>query len=56
MSESLQPPSATQICSELQDLILRDLLGPAGGPEEIIDEPYFRDRFILSILALYTRL
>ncbi len=51
MSESLQPPSANQIRSELNDLILHDLLGPAGGPEEIIDEPYVRDRYILGLLA-----
>lgn len=31
MPESLKPPSANQIRQELQDLILRDLLGPAGG-------------------------
>ena len=34
MPESLKPPSANQIRSELQDLILRDLLGPAGGLEK----------------------
>jgi len=56
MPESLKLPTVNQTRSELQDLILRDLLGPAGGPEEIIDEPYVRDRFILSILALYTLL
>ena len=32
-------------------LILRDLLGPAGGQEEIIDESYVRDRYILGLLA-----
>lgn len=51
MSESLQPPSTNQIRFELQDLILRDLLGPAGGPEEIVDEQYVRDRYILGLLA-----
>lgn len=51
MTESLKPPSANQIRSELQDLILRDLLGPAGGEEEIIDESYVRDRYILGLLA-----
>ena len=30
MPESLQLPSAVQIRRELQNLILRDLLGPAG--------------------------
>lgn len=56
MIDTLIPPSFNQIRSELQDLILRDLLGPAGGPEKIIDEPYVRDRSILGILALYTLL
>ena len=28
-----------------------DLLGPAGGEEEIVDEPYVRDRYILGLLA-----
>ena len=51
MPESLQPPSTNQIRQELQDLILRDLLGPAGGEEEIIDEAYVRDRYILGMLA-----
>ncbi len=43
MPESLIAPSANQIRQELQDLILRDLLGPAGGEEEIIDEGYVHD-------------
>lgn len=38
MPESLQPPNANQISQEIQDLILRDLLGPADGEEEVIDE------------------
>ena len=36
---------------ELQDLILRDLLGPAGGQEEVVEEQYVRDRYILGLLA-----
>ncbi|PWB56025.1 MAG: helicase [Anaerolineales bacterium] len=51
MPESLQPPSANQIRQELEDLILHDLLGPAGGDEEIVDEAYVRDRYILGLLA-----
>ena len=39
MSDVLSPPSSTQIRQELQSLILRDLLGPTGGEDEIIDEP-----------------
>ena len=51
MSEMLSPPTHAQIRAELQELILRDLLGPAGGEEEIVDEPYVRDRYILGLLA-----
>ena len=51
MSEILAPPTHAQIRAELQELILRDLLGPAGGEEEIVDEPYVRDRYILGLLA-----
>lgn len=51
MSDVLPLPSSTQIRQELHDLILRDLLGPAGGEEEIVDEPYMHDRYILGLLA-----
>jgi hypothetical protein len=51
MPDSLKPPTTNQIRQELQDLILRDLLGPAGGEEEIVDETYVRDRYILGLLA-----
>jgi hypothetical protein len=51
MSEVLSSPTAGQIRAELQGLILHDLLGPAGGEEEVIDEPYVRDRYILGLLA-----
>ena len=51
MSEALLPPSHTQIRAELERLILGDLLGSAGGEEEVVDEPYVRDRYILGLLA-----
>ena len=51
MQDLLLRPSAHQTRRELQDLILRDLLGPAGGEEEIVDEAYVRDRYILGLLA-----
>jgi hypothetical protein len=46
MPETLSTPSTTQIRHELQNLILKDLLGPAGGEEEILEEPYVRKRYI----------
>lgn len=32
------PPSSLQLRAQLQDMVGKDLLGPAGGPEEIIAE------------------
>ncbi len=54
MLESLIAPSANQIRQELQDLILRDLLGSAGGEEEIIDECYVHDRYYIFGLLPHT--
>jgi len=51
MLETLNLPSPHQIRQELQGLVLQDLHGPAGGEEEIIDEQYVRDRYILGKLA-----
>ena len=51
MPELLQSPNADQIRAELQDLILRDLHGPASGEEEIIDEGYVHDRYILGLVV-----
>ena len=51
MSAPLLVPTTVQIRAELHDLILRELLGPAGGEEEIINEAYVRDRYILGLLA-----
>ncbi len=41
----------SEIRAALQDAIVRDLLGPAGGAEEIIDEQNVRGRYILGLLA-----
>ena len=43
MPESLNRSSINQIRIELQDLVLRDMLRPTGGDEEIIDKAYVRD-------------
>ena len=51
MSDTIPKPTQVQIRQELQRLVLNDLLGPAGGKEEIIDELYVRDRYILGLLA-----
>ncbi len=50
INQSLQPPSASTIRDELEQLVLGELRGPAAGPsEEIIEKP--RDRYLVGILA-----
>src|SRR5271157_2786487 len=44
-------PSPTKIREELEGMVLKDLLGPIGGPEEEIDEPSVRDRYLVGLLA-----
>jgi hypothetical protein len=44
-------PSPTKIREELEQMVLKDLLGPVGGPEEEIDEPSVRDRYLVGMLA-----
>ncbi len=36
---------------ELQRLVIAELLGPVGGPEEIVTESTVRDRYLLGMLA-----
>ena len=40
-----------KIRDEVEQRVLDDLLGPVGGPEEEIDEPSVRDRYLLGMLA-----
>src|SRR6516164_8156014 len=52
MPAVLQPvPPASQIRSELLDAVLLDLLGPAHGPDEELDERNVRDRYLVGMLA-----
>lgn len=44
-------PSPVKIRQELLEIVRRDLLGPANGPEEVITEQTVRDRYILGLLA-----
>ena len=44
-------PSSSQIREELLDLVIKDLLGPAGGPDEEIAESSVRDRYLVGMLA-----
>ncbi len=43
--------STAPLRQELEDLIRRDLLGPAGGEQEIITEQSVRNRYLLGMLA-----
>jgi hypothetical protein len=47
----LQAPTPAAIRAELEAAVLRDLLGPAGGPEEEVDESSLRDRYLIGLLA-----
>ena len=48
---SLLSSSPINIRQELLDIVLKDLRGPAEGPEEIIKEQTVRDRYVLGLLA-----
>src|SRR6266699_694362 len=47
----LQAPSTAALRDELERLVLYDLLGPAGGSEEEVDEGSVRDRYLVGALA-----
>jgi hypothetical protein len=51
LSSILQPLSPSALRDELERLVVQDLLGPAGGPEEEIDESNVRDRYLVGALA-----
>ncbi len=44
-------PSPTKIREELEQMVLKDLLGSVEGPEEEIDERSVRDRYLVGMLA-----
>ena len=44
------PPSPSAIRDELERLVLLDLLGPAGGPEEEVEDSSVRDRYLVGAL------
>ena len=46
----LRPPSESALRDELERLVLLDLLGPAGGPDEEV-EGNVRDRYLVGMLA-----
>ena len=44
-------PSQYQLRSELESMVLGDLLGPAGGESEELTERTVRDRYLVGVLA-----
>lgn len=44
-------PTALDLRARLHEMVCKDLLGPAGGPEEEIDERNVRSRYIVGLLA-----
>lgn len=51
--EILKLPSPAKIREELEELVVRELLGPAGGPDEELSEKNMRpkERYLLGMLA-----
>jgi len=47
----LAAPSPAALRDELEQLVLLDLLGPAGGPEEEVNESNVQDRYLVGMLA-----
>ena len=51
MYETLEIPSAIELRAELEEMVCKDLLGPAGGPSEELDEANVRGRYVVGLLA-----
>src|ERR1039458_3094574 len=49
----LVPPSPSEVREELTQMVVKDLLGPAGGPEEELnkDDARVRERYLVGMLA-----
>ena len=47
----LNPPNHFQIREEFESLVLHDLLGPARGPDEELDERWVSSRYLVGWLA-----
>jgi hypothetical protein len=44
-------PTPTQLRALLEEMVLGDLLGPAGGPDEELTEGNVHDRYLVGVLA-----
>ena len=51
MPETLKSPSPLELRAQLEDMVRKDLLGPASGLDEEIAEATVRGRYIVGMLA-----
>src|SRR5260221_8188978 len=49
--EVLTLPSPAAMRAELEEMVLRDLLGPAGGPKEELEDDRVQERYLVGMLA-----
>ena len=47
----LNIPTPAALREELEMMVVRDLLGPAGGPDEELDDARVHDRYLVGMLA-----
>src|SRR5262249_59314143 len=48
---STEMPTPVGFRTMLEEMVVGDLLGPAGGPEEELTERNVRDRYLVGVLA-----
>src|SRR5690349_17069952 len=48
-------PSPRALRQRLEDAVVRDLLGPAGGPDEEVEERGVSERYLVGMLAPKSR-
>lgn len=51
MSQLENKKTPLELRTELHKMVVADLLGPAGGEEETVDEQNVRSRYVAGLLA-----
>ncbi len=51
MTQLKTEPDSLDLRTQLHRMVVADLLGPAGGPDEIVDEQSVRSRYVVGLLA-----
>ena len=46
-----ESPAPMKIRAALEEMVVKDLLGPAESAEEVLDERSVRDRYLVGVLA-----